>query len=316
VTAAPTGVCLPHRRCSAASAIVLAQRAEALGYDSVWVSELATYDAVAVAAAIAMVTERVRVGLAIIPVTTRTPALHAMSLSTLGSLLPERAIVGYGVSTAEVIERWHGQDISGPVALTRDLFDIVDQALTGERTDHAGVRQHSHGFRLEGPAPSPPRRYLGALGPRMRRLARERADGLILNFAPRSRLAEIARSEQPRPSFEVALPLRVAVQPSEQDVTRFRRELASYLRVAPYAAAMRDFGMGAVVDRASAVDSLAEMAAALPDEFVADMWTAGDVAACREQLDRVRDDGVTPLLVQIVAPGDVAAFDAIISALA
>jgi probable F420-dependent oxidoreductase len=309
------GVCLPHRQTSAAAALRLAGRAEELGFDSVWVSELATYDAIALSAAIAARTQRVAVGIVIVPATTRTPALHAMSLSTLGWLLPGRCKAGFGVSTRTVIDGWHGQELRRPVAEMRDLFTILDQAWGGEATHYAGERRRSHGFRLEAPAPDPPRRYVGALGPRMRAFARERADGLLLNLSPRSRLRAIAAAERPRDEFEVALPIRVAVKPDAEARRRFRREAASYLRVEAYAAAITDAGYGDVVGRVAELDSLEAMAEALPQPFVDDLWLAGTGDECRAGLERIREDGVTPLIVPVTPPGDAEAFEATIAAI-
>jgi alkanesulfonate monooxygenase SsuD/methylene tetrahydromethanopterin reductase-like flavin-dependent oxidoreductase (luciferase family) len=286
----PYGLCLPHRACGAAEALRLAVRAEELGYESVWVSELATYDAYALACAIATRTTRIRIGTAIVPVSTRTPALHAMSLSTLGHLAPGRSIVGFGISTQPIIEDWHGQPgvVEKAVARTRELFDFLDGDM--------GT------FRIEAPAPQPPRRYVGALGPRMRALTRRRADGLILNFAPRSALAQIAKTERTRDDFEVALPIRVGSRAGAE--ARFRREAASYLRVPAYARSIAEQGYPDVV----ALGELQAMADALPDAFVHDMAVLADHRAA---LDRMCEDGVSPLVVPIVAPGDLDAFEAV-----
>jgi alkanesulfonate monooxygenase SsuD/methylene tetrahydromethanopterin reductase-like flavin-dependent oxidoreductase (luciferase family) len=290
------GLCLPHRACSAADALRIALLAEELGYESVWVSELATYDAIALASAIAVRTERIRIGTAIVPVSTRTPALHAMSLSTLGWLAPGRSTVGFGISTEPIIAGWHGQPgvVERAVTLTRALFDALDVMLAGERT--AG------GFRLEAPSPRPPKRYVGALGPRMRALTRKRADGLILNFAPRSALAAIAADEP----GDVVLPIRIAIGADLADAQRrFRREAASYLRVQPYCEAIAGHGYPDVVPPGE----LQDMADALPAEFVDDMAVFGDRARAQRLLAEVAADGVEPLLVPVVAPGDVAGFE-------
>lgn len=285
----PYGLCLPHRACGAADALRLAVLAEELGYDSVWVSELATYDAYALACAIATRTTRIRIGTAIVPVTTRTRALHAMSVSTFGHLAPGRGIVGFGISTEPIIGGWHEQPgaVARAVTRTRELFDFLDGEMGS--------------FRLEAPAPQPPKRFIGALGPRMRAFARERADGLILNFAPRSALAGIAAAEP----FEVTLPVRIGYAPGAE--ARFRREAASYLRVPEYAQSIAEQGYPDVV----AQGPLQEMADALPQEFVDDMGILGDH---RDALDRMSADGVAPLLVPIVAPGDLEAFEAVMRA--
>lgn len=288
----PLGLCLPHRATPATEALRLAVLAEELGYDSVWVSELATYDAYALACAIAVRTERIAIGTAIVPVSTRTPALHAMSMSTLAHLAPQRCIVGFGISTRPIVEGWHGQAgvVDRALSHTRALWDELDAALGGGRT--------SGGFRLEAPAPSPPRRYVGALGPRMRAFTRERADGLILNFAPRSALAGVAAEE----AGDVVLPIRIGEGPEAE--RRFRREAASYLRVPPYERAIAELGYPDVV----AQGELQEMADALPAEFVEDM---GILGGAPEKLSTMNRDGVTPLLVPVVAPGDLEDFERI-----
>jgi probable F420-dependent oxidoreductase len=312
------GVVLPLRGFGAAEVFELGRIVEELGYDTVWVSELAAYDAVAVACALAVTTERIRIGTAIIPFTTRTGLLHAMSASTLGHLAPGRSIVGYGLSTKPIIEGWHGQPLPGAVTAATDVFTVVDQALSGEPTDHEGTVTSSHGIRLEAPSPIPPLRYVGALGPKMRRLAGERCDGLLLNFAPCSSLLGTAAAERPadRP-FELALPIRIAVGDDLSGArTRFRREAASYLRVPQYARSLRELGWAEVVEEVGGRGSLNEMAAALPDSFVDDLGIFGDVAGCRGRLAAMRADGVTPLLVPIVDPGDAATYEATIRALA
>lgn len=285
----PCGLCLPHRACGAADAFRLAVLAEELGYESVWVSELATYDAYALACAIAARSSRIRIGTAIVPVTTRTRALHAMSVSTLGHLAPGRSIVGFGISTEAIIGGWHEQPgaVGRAVTRTRELFDFLDGEMGR--------------FRLEAPAPQAPQRFVGALGPRMRAFARERADGLILNFAPRSALRAIAAGEP----FEVTLPVRIGYAPDAEG--RFRREAASYLRVPEYARSIAEQGYPDVV----APGPLQAMADALPQAFVEDMGILGDHRAA---LDRIEADGVTPLLVPIVAPGDLDAFEAVMRA--
>ena len=52
----------------------------------------------------------------------------------------------------------------------------------------------------------------------------------------------------------------------------------------------------------------------LPDAFVADMGIIGDGAHARDSLAQMRRDGVTPLLVPIVAPGDIDGFEAVMHA--
>jgi len=78
-----------------------------------------------------------------------------MGYSTLGSIADGRAIVGYGLSTEPIIEGWHGQDLPKALPTVRDLFTIVDQAMTGEATNYEGRVLPSKGFRLEKPTSTP-----------------------------------------------------------------------------------------------------------------------------------------------------------------
>jgi probable F420-dependent oxidoreductase len=306
------------RSIGADQAFPLGELSEELGYDSVWVPEFATFDAIAVACVVAARTERIRIGTSIIPFTTRSAALHAMAASTLGHLAPGRSVLGYGVSTKLVIADWHGEPMPAAVTAARDVFAILDESLAGQATDHEGTVASSHGLRLEFPPPQPPLRFVGALGPKMRRLARESCDGLLLNFAPRSSLRALADAERPgdRP-FEMALPIRVALADDlDEQMPRFRREVASYLRVPVYARWLRELGWDEVVDSISDLGSLQAMAEALPDAFVEDMGLFGDADECGEKIAAMRADGVTPLLIPVVEPGDITAFEKTIAALA
>ena len=75
----------------------LAAKAEALGYDSLWVTETRlARDAVSVLGAMAATTERVRLGSCIVNSWTRGPALMAMTFATLDNLAPGRMNLGLG----------------------------------------------------------------------------------------------------------------------------------------------------------------------------------------------------------------------------
>ena len=71
--------------------IRLAQKAEALGYDSLWVTETRlARDAFSVLGAMAATTRRIRLGTGIVNSWTRGPGLMAMSFATLSNLAPGR----------------------------------------------------------------------------------------------------------------------------------------------------------------------------------------------------------------------------------
>ena len=73
----------------------LARKAEALGYDSLWVTETRlARDAISVLGAMAATTTRIRLGTAIVNSRTRGPALMAVTFATLDNLAPGRMCAG------------------------------------------------------------------------------------------------------------------------------------------------------------------------------------------------------------------------------
>ena len=78
--------------------VALVQRAEALGYDSVWSAEAYGSDAVTPLAFLAAVTKRIRLGTGIMQLAARTPANAAMCAGTIDALAGGgRFIAGLGV---------------------------------------------------------------------------------------------------------------------------------------------------------------------------------------------------------------------------
>src|SRR5207245_1482437 len=75
------------------------QRAERLGYDTLWSAEAYGSDAITPLAYLAAVTSRIRLGTGVIQLAARTPAATAMAMGTLDDLAGgNRAICGLGVS--------------------------------------------------------------------------------------------------------------------------------------------------------------------------------------------------------------------------
>jgi alkanesulfonate monooxygenase SsuD/methylene tetrahydromethanopterin reductase-like flavin-dependent oxidoreductase (luciferase family) len=89
-------------------AVDLCARAETLGYSDVWTAEVGAADAFSPLAAVAVRTERVRLGTALVPVFTRPPALVAMSAAGLANLSGGRFELGVGASSAAIVGDWMG----------------------------------------------------------------------------------------------------------------------------------------------------------------------------------------------------------------
>ena len=86
----------------------LAREAERIGVDSVWVAEYWASDAFTPLAAVAAVTERMRLATGIAQLGARTPAMLAMTAQGVQLLSNGRMILGIGASGPQVMEGWHG----------------------------------------------------------------------------------------------------------------------------------------------------------------------------------------------------------------
>jgi probable F420-dependent oxidoreductase len=224
----------------------LVGRAETLGYRTAWTTEVAGADAVGLACAAAVHTERIRLGIGVLPVFTRTMPLIAMSAATLQSLSDGRAVLGLGTSTRNIVSHWHGQDFKH--AITR-----LEETAAGVRAILAGKGRHIHGetvtsdgfsLAIQGIPEVPV--HAAALGPKNLRSATRYADGVILTLCSAEglrALTQSVRSSQRGSAIEITCIVRVAItddQPAALDW--MRRELAWYTGSAAYRAHFRRQG--------------------------------------------------------------------------
>src|SRR5205814_10362055 len=118
--------------------LALAQEADRLGYSCVWASEAYGSDAATMLAWIAGQTSRIDVGSAIFQIPARSPAMTAMTATTLDTLSGGRFRLGLGVSGPQVSEGWHGVRFDKPLGRTREYVDIVKAALRREKLRYEG----------------------------------------------------------------------------------------------------------------------------------------------------------------------------------
>lgn len=127
-------------------------------------------------------TERVRVGVGLLPVPLRNVAVTAMETATLHRLFPGRAILGVGHG----VQGWMGQvgaRAESPVTLLREYLEALRALLGGERVSTDGRYVKLDGVALDWPPTRAPEVLTGATGPRTLRLSGEAADGTILTAA-------------------------------------------------------------------------------------------------------------------------------------
>jgi probable F420-dependent oxidoreductase len=163
----------------------VAERTEALGYESIWIADTgAGPDAFVIGALAAGVTRRMRIGTAVIPIYTRAPAVLAASAGSVAQLAPGRFVLGLGISSETIVDAWGGVPFRQPFTRLRETVAVLRQMLAGERVTYTGRTIRTRNFRLVSQPPAPVPIYVAALMPPMLELAGEIADGVILNFMP------------------------------------------------------------------------------------------------------------------------------------
>jgi alkanesulfonate monooxygenase SsuD/methylene tetrahydromethanopterin reductase-like flavin-dependent oxidoreductase (luciferase family) len=159
------------------------EAADAAGVGELWLWEDCFWEGGLTAAAAALAwSERLRIGIGLLPVALRNPAVVAMEIATLARLFPDRFVPGLGHGVLD----WMGQvgaRAESPMTLLREHTAAVRDLLHGHRVDVDGRYVHLDGVALEWPPAQPPPLLLGARGPKTLRLAGESADGVILDAA-------------------------------------------------------------------------------------------------------------------------------------
>ncbi|SEO16896.1 probable F420-dependent oxidoreductase, Rv3520c family [Rhodospirillales bacterium URHD0017] len=127
------GLSIGYSRAHLDIPVKLIQRAEELGYDSVWTAEAYGSDAVTPLAYIAALTKRIRLGTGIMQLAARTPANAAMSAATVDAMAGGgRFIAGLGVSGPQIVEGWYGEPWGKPYYRMKDYVAIMRKIFRRE----------------------------------------------------------------------------------------------------------------------------------------------------------------------------------------
>lgn len=301
--------------------IELAQRAEALGFDSVFTAEAYGSDCLTPLAAIAARTERIRLCTGVMQLSARTPVCAAMSALTLDHISNGRLALGVGVSGPQVVEGWYGQPFARPLQRTREWLDIFQQVVAREGSvEYQGeqyqlpytgpgslglgkpLKSITHPLRTHIPV------YLGAEGPKNVALAAERFDGWLPIFVSPYRMDIFTESLAGRKAdFEISAMVNVVVNDNLDDALlpgkmmmglylggmgakgeNFHKNLIARMGFAEAAEEVQARFLAG--DQAGAIQ-------AVPDELVDEISLVGSRERIRERLQDWRRTPVTQLLI-------------------
>jgi 5,10-methylenetetrahydromethanopterin reductase len=166
--------------------IRVAQVAEDVGFDQIWVSnDLFLRAAPVLLAAAARHTSRIDLGTCILNPYSMHPAEIAMIATTLQEVSRGRFRLGLAAGAREFLG-WAGIERAEPLARTREAVIAVRTLLSGgrpARVPGAGGRWHDEAYLRVPPASTPI--YVGGMSPKMLELAGEVGDGVLpLLFPP------------------------------------------------------------------------------------------------------------------------------------
>ncbi|MFZ9398788.1 MAG: LLM class flavin-dependent oxidoreductase, partial [Ilumatobacteraceae bacterium] len=153
-----------------------------LGYSDIWSAESDGADAFTPLTLAAAWEPRLRLGTAIVPAYTRSPACFAQSVASLADAAPGRFAIGIGSSSNVIVERWNGVPFVEPYKKVRDVVRFLNDALAGEKIAKSYDTFTVNGFKLGVRPEVKPSILVAALRDGMLRLAGREADGAIINW--------------------------------------------------------------------------------------------------------------------------------------
>ncbi|GAA1017832.1 LLM class F420-dependent oxidoreductase [Acrocarpospora pleiomorpha] len=275
-----------------------------LGYTDAWSAEVNGSDGFTPLALAAGWAPELRLGTAIVPVSTRGPGLLAMTAATLADLAPERFVLGIGASSLVIVEQWNAGEFVKPFARTRDTLRFLRAALAGEKVTATYETFDIKGFKLERAPRIPPRIVLAALRPRMLRLAAAEADGAITNWLSPEDVRKV-RAELDDDTELIARLFVVVSEDADKVRALGKRMIAAYLTVPVYAAFHDWLGRAEMLrpmHEAWAANDRQAALKAIPDELVDQLIVHGDAATCRARITEYVANGLTtPVLAPIPA---------------
>jgi 5,10-methylenetetrahydromethanopterin reductase len=304
----------------AARVVELARSAEGSGFGYFWIPDERFFrEAYGLCAAVALSTERLRIGPCVTDPYSRHPALTAMAIAKLDELSQGRAVLGIGAGISGF--RAMGLERRLPATAVAEAVELVRGLLRGEHVSLQGRAVSFDGALDFAPyRPSVPV-YIAAGGPRMQELAGRLGDGAIVESCNTpteaggaiERIGLGARQAGRDPSgLDLAARIDVAVDPSlERAYDAVRPRVARILvREAPGFDRFTRLGLDvppAVAELTRGVGYshdprvLDPIAALVPNEHVDAFCIAATPRTLGDRFVRLLEHGFTQLLVNPVA---------------
>jgi len=234
-----------------------AAEAEAAGFSSYWVAQLAVPDALTVIATMGTRTSTIELGTAVIPTWPRHPLMLAGQALTVQEAIGNRLALGIGLAHKSSVESTLKVPFATPAKHMDEYLSVLLPAMVERRVSFTGDIWSGEVEAVNGaPGAEAPAVLLAAMGPRMLRLAGERTDGSILWLSGPGAVAQqikpaldaaAAAAGRPAPRIVASVPVCVTRKPDEVRAV-IGSVLAGYNDLPSYRGVMDASGAGGPAD--------------------------------------------------------------------
>lgn len=259
--------------------------AERRGFARAWFGQRFGWDPLTLIAAIGDRAPRIGLGTAVVVTWSRHPLTLAAEALTAQAAVQGRLTLGIGPSHQPIVEGRFGYRWQRPGQHVEEYTDVLSSALRGDAVEVRGETVTAAGGLTIPATPAPPL-LISAHGPRLLRLAGERADGVITTWTDARSVAEnvvpavrTAAAGRPDPQVVVGV---IATLTGDPDAAR--------------AHVAQTFGIAG--DLPSYRRSLDQAGLAGPEDTI----LAGNEAELEKAVRRFADAGATELQVCPLGP--------------
>lgn len=290
-------------------AIEIAIEVRRAGLDTLWIGELASFDAFALATAIGHRAAGLQLTIGPLPIGVRSPAQIALGVSSVATLTGADVGLALGASSPAIVSGWHDRDWAHAAPRMRETVECLRAIFAGERSDHDGRYVRTHGFRLRRPLPGI-RISVAAFGPAMTRVAARCADEVVLNLVPPAHVsavratvdAEATAAGRTPPELAVWVP--AALEPDGEAQAQLASQLAIYLGAPGYGEMFTELGFGDLVSRARSGALRSELARSVPFELLERIGAVGSPDEVGARISAYHEAGADTVGVAPATAGD------------
>ena len=278
---------------------------ESLGYADLWTSEAQDLDGFVPLALASQWAPTLRLGIAILPVQTRGPALLAMGAAALAQAAPGRCVIGLGSSSEWIVRIQNARPFERPFHATRDTVRFLRAALAGDDPSGDYDTFSVRGFALRRKLAFPPKLMVAALRPGMLEMAGRESDGAILNYVtPEDVEKSAAIVRRQGDGREVAARIYVCPTTDAEAVRKVARwSLAPYLSVPTYRLHQEWLGNERYYEamwKCWGEGDIRGARAALSDEACDRLYIHGTPDACRARIQDYFDAGLDTAIIGLI----------------